>query len=81
MLGILWQLTRLLSMKNINLSECPEIYRLLKAGEELSDLQKLKQEDLLIRWLNFHLNAAGQEPIANLGSNLKDSKKLVYVLN
>jgi len=81
MLGILWQLTRLLAMKAINLAECPEIYRLLKAGEELSDLQKLKQEDLLIRWMNFHLKAADQEPISNLGRDLADSKKLVYVLN
>mmetsp|Transcript_29274 Transcript_29274/g.36359 ORF Transcript_29274/g.36359 Transcript_29274/m.36359 type:complete len:564 (+) Transcript_29274:61-1752(+) len=81
MLGILWQLVRILSMKTITLAECPEIYRLLQDGEELSDLQKLKSEDILIRWLNFHLRAAGQEPVSNLGSNLADSKKLVYVLN
>ena len=59
MLGILWQLVRILSMKTITLAECPEIYRLLNDGEELSDLQKLKAEDILIRWLNFHLRAAG----------------------
>lgn len=29
MLGILWQLVRLLTMKTISLNECPEIYRLL----------------------------------------------------
>ena len=29
MLGILWQLVRLLSMKDIDLADCPEIYRLL----------------------------------------------------
>lgn len=38
MLGVLWQLVRLLSMKSISLNECPEIYRLLNDGEELSDL-------------------------------------------
>ena len=81
MLGILWQLVRILSMKTITLAECPEIYRLLNDGEELSDLQKLKAEDILIRWLNFHLRAAGQEPVSNLGSDLADSRKLVYVLN
>ena len=81
MLGILWQLVRILSMKTITLAECPEIYRLLNDGEELSDLQKLKAEDILIRWLNFHLRAAGQEPVSNLGNDLKDSRKLIYVLN
>lgn len=58
MLGVLWQLVRLLAMKAIDLNDCPEIYRLLKEGEELSDLQKLKSEDILVRWMNFHLRAA-----------------------
>jgi hypothetical protein len=31
--------------------------------------------------VNFHLNAAGQDPISNLGSNLADSKAMTYVLN
>ena len=81
MLGVLWQLVRLVSMKAITLGECPEIYRLLKDGEELSDLQKLKSEEILVRWMNFHLRAAGQPEIANLGADLKDSRKLIYVLN
>ena len=67
MLGVLWQLVRILSMKTITLSECPEIYRLLEQGEELADLQKLKAENILVRWLNFHLRNAGQEPVSNLG--------------
>ena len=31
--------------------------------------------------MNFHLAKANQEPIANLGRDLADSRKLVYVLN
>jgi len=81
MLGVLWQLVRLVSMKAISLSDCPEIYRLLNDGEELADLQKLKSEQILIRWMNFHLRAAGQPEISNLGGDLKDSRKLLYVLN
>lgn len=80
-LGVMWQLVRILSMKSISLGDCPEIYRLLKDGEELSDLQKCKSEDILVRWMNFHLKAAGQPEIKNLGGDLKDSKKLLYVLN
>jgi len=81
MLGVLWQLARLVNMKAISLSEVPEIYRLLKEGEELADLQKEKPENVLLRWMNFHLRAAEQEEITNLGKALKDSKKLLYVLN
>ena len=81
MLGVLWQLVRLLSMKDITLGEVPEIYRLLKEGEELSDLQKLKSEEVLIRWMNFHLAKAGQDPISNLGRDLADARKCLYVLN
>ena len=81
MLGVLWQLVRLLAMKAIDLNDCPEIYRLLKEGEELSDLQKLKSEEILVRWMNFHLRAAEQPEISNLGNDLKDSRSLIYVLN
>jgi len=31
--------------------------------------------------MNFHLRAAGQDEIANLGKDLKDSRALIYVLN
>ena len=31
--------------------------------------------------MNFHLRAAEQPEINNLGKDLKDSKKLIYVLN
>lgn len=31
--------------------------------------------------MNFHLRAAGQEEISNLGKDLKDSRKCIYVLN
>lgn len=81
MLGVLWQLVRLLAFDDINLKDCPEIWRLMKEGEELSDLQKLKSEEILLRWVNFHLAKAEQPPANNLGGDLKDSKKLIYVLN
>jgi plastin-1 len=34
--------------------------RLAKDGEELKDMLKLPPEDILIRWINYHLRAAGQ---------------------
>ena len=43
---------------------------------------KLVPEAILIRWINFHLKKQGQAlKITNLGSDLKDSIVLTYVLN
>lgn len=80
-LSIVWQLVRIINTKSINLKECENLFHLLQDGEEIADLQKLSVEEILKRWVNFHLKNAGQEPISNLGKDLKDSKKLLYVLN
>jgi len=43
---------------------------------------KLPAEEILVRWINFHLKASGQtQVVTNLGKDLKDSKALSYVLN
>lgn len=56
--------------------------RLAEEGEELTDLIKLPPETILIRWINFHLKKQGVERrVNNLGSDLKDSQALLYVLN
>jgi len=68
--------------KKITLKDTPEIMRLANEGEELKDLNKLKPEELLVRWINFHLKEAGQERrVTNLGKDLADSEALLYVLN
>jgi plastin-1 len=43
----------------------------------------LKAEEILIRWINYHLRAAGHgdKQIGNLGGDLKDSFALTHVLN
>jgi hypothetical protein len=43
----------------LNLNDCAELYRLLKEGEEPSALSKLKSEEILIRWVNYHLKKNG----------------------
>jgi hypothetical protein len=72
---------RLISTKSIQLKEVPEIMRLAKEGEELADLNKLPPENILIRWMNFHLKNAGQNEISNLGKDIADSKACLHVLN
>ena len=82
LLGVCWQMARLIAVQKIALKDCPEIYRLLKDGEELSELMKLPAEELLIRWINYHLRKAGQErQVTNLGKDLQDSFAIYHVLN
>lgn len=66
----------------MNLKDCAELYRLLEEGEDPSVLSKMKPEDILIRWVNYHLRKNGQSrQVANLGKDLKDSFALTHVLN
>lgn len=73
---------RLCVVKKISLKDCPEIMRLANEGESLQDLMKLAAEQILIRWINFHLKKQGaSKTVNNLGSDLSDSVALLYVLN
>ncbi len=76
-LAVLWQICRLIQTKSVQLKDVPEIMRLAKEGEELEELNKLPAEAILIHWMNFHLKAAGQKEITNLGKDLTDSLKTV----
>jgi hypothetical protein len=39
----------------INLIQVPGLIRLLRDGETLADLQKLSPEEILVRWVNYHM--------------------------
>ena len=81
-LAVLWQIVRMTLTKSINLKQVPELMKLAEEGEELTDLNKLPPETILIRWINYHLKKQGQERrVTNLGSDLKDSIALLYVEN
>ena len=59
----------------------PPQYRLLQEGEELGDLLKLGSEDVLLRWLNFHVTRMGGTPVGNFGEALKDGSVYAAVLS
>ena len=42
-------------LSDINLHENPNLAALLQDGETLEDLMKLSPEQILIRWVNYHL--------------------------
>jgi len=76
------QMAKLLVTKSIDLKNCAELYRLKYEDEEIEDFNKLKPEDILIRWVNHHLKEAGQERrIKNLGKDIADAEAMTYVLN
>jgi len=76
------QIVKIQLLSQINLKEHPELVRLLEPGEELSDLLKLPPDQLLLRWLNFHLKQAGDSRrVKNFGQDLQDSHVYTVVLN
>lgn len=81
-LGILWQIIRMGLFANIDLALNPNLKALLMDGEELSDLDALGPEKLLLRWVNYHLARAGYgKPISNFGKDIKDSKAYLHLLS
>ena len=83
-LGLLWQLIRKNSFKSINLRENHNLATLLLPGETLEDLMNLSPEELLLRWVNYHLD---QDPmyqgpkINNFSKDIKNGKAYVSLLN
>ena len=81
-LGLMWQVVKIVVLSNIHLKQHPELIRLLNPGEQLSDLLKLSPEQLLLRWFNYHLKAAGYDKkITNFSGDVKDSEKYTVLLN
>ncbi|ELU45156.1 Ca2+-binding actin-bundling protein [Rhizoctonia solani AG-1 IA] len=60
-LGLIWQVIRRGLLSKIDLKNHPELYRLLEEGETVEDLLKLPPDQLLLRWFNYHLRAAGHK--------------------
>lgn len=58
------------------LEKCPSclslgLIALLMEGEELDHLMSLSPEELLLRWVNYHLINAGTETINNFSADIK----------
>jgi len=81
-LGLLWQIIKIGLSAKIDISIHPELFRLLKDGETLDDLLKLPTEQILVRWMNYHLKeSAYGKTVNNLSSDLKDGHAYTYLLN
>lgn len=81
-LGIIWQIVRIELLSKISLTAHPELVRLLQEGETLEDLMKLPPDQILLRWVNYHLARSGSpKRITNFGSDVKDSEAYSTLLH
>lgn len=81
-LGLLWQIIQIGLFSEINLTHHPGLVLLLKDGENKEDLLKLTKEELLLRWLNYHLARSGYSgrEVKNFSGDIKDSIPYTYLL-
>lgn len=57
-LGLIWQVIRRGLLGKIDIKLHPELYRLLDEDETLEQFLRLPPEQILLRWVNYHLKAA-----------------------
>lgn len=60
-LGLIWQIIRKGLLSRVDIKFHPELYRLLYEDETLEDFLKLPPDQILLRWFNYHLKAAGSK--------------------
>lgn len=60
-LGLIWQIIRRGLLSKIDIKIHPELYRLLDDGETLEEFLRLPPDQILLRWFNYHLKAAGHK--------------------
>ena len=55
---------------------------MLRDGETKEDLLKLTKEELLLRWVNYHLarSAYSGREVKNFSGDIKDSMAYIYLL-
>lgn len=80
-LGLLWQIIKIGLFADIEISRNEALISLLQEGEELDHLLSMSPEELLLRWVNYHLNAAGWQPISNFSEDIKDSRAYFHLLD
>jgi len=81
-LGLLWQIIRIGLLSDINLHQHPGLVALLEEGETLEDLMKLSPEQILIRWVNYHLARSNcGRRISNFTTDIKDSVAYIHLLH
>lgn len=81
-LGLIWQIVKIGLFARINLANVPGLAALLEGDETLEDLMALPVEQILLRWMNYHLKKAGSpRRVNNFGKDIMDSEAYTIVIN
>ncbi|KAF5345230.1 hypothetical protein D9756_011485 [Leucocoprinus leucothites] len=73
--GLIWQVIRRGLLVQVDIKLHPELYRLCEEGEMIEDLLRLMLDQILLRWFDFHLKAAGSQcHINNFNYDVNDSE-------
>ncbi|KAG4029378.1 hypothetical protein MFRU_016g01310 [Monilinia fructicola] len=81
-LGLIWQIIRRGLLNKIDIKLHPELYRLLEDDETLEQFLRLPPEQILLRWVNYHLKAANwPRRVANFSSDVKDAENYTVLLS
>jgi plastin-1 len=66
----------------LTLKQHPEIILLKKPDEDDDIMQRLGYEEILVRWLNYHITKnGGDRKVTNLGKDLIDGYAYGHVLH
>lgn len=78
-LGVVWQLIKCQLLSKLNFKNNPAMIALLEPGEDPSLLSRLSAEEILMRWVNYHLKRAGfSRPLTNFGGDLNVSHACMH---
>ncbi|XP_020494368.1 plastin-1 [Labrus bergylta] len=80
-LGLFWQIIKAGLFADIEISRNEGLISLLADGEQLERLMSLSPEELLLRWVNYHLRNAGTKTINNFSEDIKDSRAYFYLMD
>ena len=80
-IGLIDQLRKIEMLQHVN--KCPELIELAQRNETLEDIYMLPHEELMIRWVNYHISKIPQQSlkVTNLGQDLKDGKIYTHLLS
>ncbi|KAF8810929.1 Ca2+-binding actin-bundling protein [Phlegmacium glaucopus] len=81
-LGLIWQVIRRGLLAQVDIKLHPELYRLCEDGETIDDLLRLTPDQILLRWFNYHLKAAGwKRRVNNFSRDVSDGENYTILLN
>ncbi|KZP23446.1 Ca2+-binding actin-bundling protein [Athelia psychrophila] len=81
-MGLIWQIIRKGLLAQVDIKLHPELYRLCEEDETIEDLLRLTPDQILLRWFNYHLKAAGwKRRVNNFSRDVSDAENYTVLLN